>query len=104
MTHPIDPLTPHYLLARDIYDNANRGDHISFLSVWERVFNDRFLHRECITEEDADRNADRAFRDGQAEGYDMGHDDGYKEGYKDAWEEAKDKIRVITGERLTQDS
>lgn len=104
MTHPIDPLTPEHLTARNLWNDAARGDVISFLFVWERMMSryDRQIEEAYSEIPSRDSRAwDEVFMEGEREGYDMGHDDGYKEGYKDAWEEAKDKIRIITGEQLT---
>lgn len=103
MTHPIDPLTPEHLLARDLWDNCTRGDVLSFLSVWEGMMVGRLgrgLHRDCHNEQELGDSYSQGFGDGRREA----GDEAWNDGYNEAWREAQEKIGIITGERITQPS
>lgn len=99
MTHPIDPLTPGHQTARNLWNDAARGDVMSFLFVWERFMT---AHEKALdyAYENGMHGSSR-YDEGYSDGEEYGRDMGYDVGYRKAWEEAEEKIRAITGERIT---
>lgn len=100
MAHPIDPQTPEVLTARFLWDAAKEGNVIIFLNVWERLMAQQGKELEEVQQSDYEAGHDM----GYSEGYDDGHIEGSKVGYDLAWDEAAEKVRVITGERITRSS
>jgi hypothetical protein len=102
--HPIDPLTPETLVARRLWDAANMKDINSFLDVWESFVTTMTKRIGDAYEEGLDEHQQVAYEAGEQEGYEDGFAAGKVAGRKEAWAEAEEKIRIITGERLTPDS
>jgi hypothetical protein len=102
MTHPIDPLTPNAITARHLWNLARDGDSLHFIDEWEGMITD---HEKALEWAFNDGRSDgSAYENGYQEGLEYGKDIGYDRGYQEAWREAEEKIRAITGERLTPDS
>ena len=102
--HPIDPLTPEALVARRLWDAANIKDINSFLAVWEPFIATMTKRIEDAYEEGIDEHQIMSYEAGEHDGFEAGFADGKVAGRKEAWAEAEEKIRVITGERITPDS
>lgn len=98
--HPIDPQTPEVLTARFLWDAAKENNIILFLNVWERFIAQHGKELEEVQRTDFEHGHDMGYN----EGYEDGHLEGSRKGYDAAWEEAEEKVRAITGERVTRPS